>query len=273
MPRHSKDHRLLNGWHINPNDLVADRSPSIQAMLKLLETAEFRKRLATAFNIEQPLFCDPDYKGAGLLSAKSGGVHQIHRDRNRHPHTHFYRRLVLLIYFNPDWQPEHGGELQLWDKKIKTSVTIPPLFNRCVIFENSQHAFHGISTVNLPEGMTRKALNFQYYTEEPPAPEQNTHIYNTEFFACRQQRLEFWKNVTLTHFPIRLMETAVSRSEVASRFLQDSHLRLLALELKAALLKKRSPEKHQTLIKSTQWNLFHKPDSQLIECWREYNSY
>lgn len=272
MPRHSPDYGLLDGWHTNPHDATIAHRPGLKRMFKLLESAEFKAQLSEVFGVEQPLFFDPMYQGAGLLAAKKGGVHKIHRDRNRHLNTHFYRRLTLLVYFNVGWQPGYGGELNLWDEKIKENIVLPPLFNRCVVFENTRHAYHSVSDVNLPEGMIRKAINFYYYTEQPAPEEQDTHVHDTEFFASPGQQFEFWSYVATTRFPLLLIDTTINRSEFAAKFLQKSGLRSLSLRATAAVLKATSPRKYQKLLTSSRWNLFQEPDESMIEYWHERNS-
>ncbi len=271
MPRHSPDYGLLDGWHTNPHDATIANRSGLKRMFKLLESAEFRAQLGEVFGVEQALYCDPEYQGAGLLAAKKGGVHKIHRDRNRHLNTHFYRRLTLLVYFNVGWQPGYGGELNLWDQKITTNINLPPLFNRCIVFENTRHAFHSISDVNMPPGMIRKAINFYYYTEKPAPAERHTHIHDTEFFASPGKRLEFWSYVASTRFPLLLIDTAINRNEVAAKFLQKSGLRALSLRLTAAALRVTSPRKYQKLMASSRWNLFQEPDQKLIQYWKDYN--
>jgi Rps23 Pro-64 3,4-dihydroxylase Tpa1-like proline 4-hydroxylase len=272
MPRHSPDYQLLDGWHSNPHDATLAHRPGLKRLFKFLESAEFRAKLADVFGVEQPLYCDPEYQGAGLLAAKKGGVHKIHRDRNRHLTTHFYRRLTLLVYFNVGWKPGYGGELNLWDRKIKENIVLPPLFNRCVVFENTRYAFHSVADVNLPEGMIRKAINFYYYTERPAPSEQHTHVHNTEFFASPGEKLEFWRYVSTTRFPLLLIDTAINRNEFASRLLQQTGLRSLSLRLSASFLKVVSPKGYNKLVKSDRWHLFHqKPNAKLIQYWKDYN--
>lgn len=271
MPRHSPDYQLLDGWHSNPQDAVIANRPGLKQLFKRLESAEFRAQLQEVFGIEQPLYCDPEYQGAGLLAAKKGGVHKIHRDRNRHLTTHFYRRLTLLVYFNVGWKPGYGGEISLWDKKIQNSVDLPPLFNRCVVFENTRHAYHSVADVTMPEGMIRKAVNFYYYTERPAPSERHTHIYNTEFFASPGERLKFWRYVATTRFPVLLIDTTINRNEVAARFLQKTGLRAFWLRSLAAVFKVTSPRRYKKLLSSDRWNLFQKPNPKLIQYWKDHN--
>lgn len=271
MPRHSPDYQLLDGWHSNPHDAAIAGRPGLKRLFKMLESAEFREQLREVFGVEQQLYCDPEYQGAGLLAAKKGGVHKIHRDRNRHLTTHFYRRLTLLVYFNVGWKPGYGGEINLWDRKIEDNVELAPLFNRCVVFENTRYAFHSVADVAMPEGMIRKAINFYYYTEKPAPSERHTHVHNTEFFASPGERLKFWRYVATTRFPLLLIDTAINRNEVIAKFMQTTGLRAFSLQVTAAVLKVTSPKKYAKLLTSDRWNLFQKPHPKLIQYWKDYN--
>jgi hypothetical protein len=75
-----------------------------------------------------------------------------------------------LIFFNPDWKPEWGGNLELWDRQVKhCHRSFQPLFNRCVIFETSEVSYHGVTAVRCPAGRARRSFAAYYYTKEAPA--------------------------------------------------------------------------------------------------------
>ncbi|MGN6849288.1 MAG: 2OG-Fe(II) oxygenase [Sphingomicrobium sp.] len=67
----------------------------------------------------QGLISDPYFAGGGLHETKQGGHLGIHADFNVHRRMNVERRINLLIYLNEDWQPQYGGQLELWDKKMK----------------------------------------------------------------------------------------------------------------------------------------------------------
>jgi Rps23 Pro-64 3,4-dihydroxylase Tpa1-like proline 4-hydroxylase len=121
--------------------------------------------------------------GAGLHQSLNGAFLDVHVDFNIHPTTRFYRRLNLLIFLNKNWQPEYGGELELWDMEKKVCVEkILPSFNRCVIFETNEKSFHGHPVpLNVPEGVTRKSLAVYYYTKEAPADLKGISEHNSIF--------------------------------------------------------------------------------------------
>lgn len=110
---------------------------------------------------------DDLFFGAGFHQSVNGAFLDVHVDFNVHPDKKLYRRLNLLIFLNPDWKSEYGGELELWDMEAnRCAHTVQPAFNRCVIFETTEKSFHGHpAALRVPEGVTRKSLAAYYYTE------------------------------------------------------------------------------------------------------------
>ena len=207
MRVHGGDSKVLKGWQVNPKDDNYIPKPALEAMFRHIQSAGVRRWVTELSGSKSDALCDPEYVGAGLLAAKDKGIHKIHLDRNRHPNGRYCARVVMLIYFNKGWQPEHGGILELWDRKIAKCATVEPLFNRCVIFENARFAYHSISDVHLPEGMTRKALNFYFYTRDLPEVEKNMYVHNTEFFPRPHERAEHFRKSLTSNFPKGLVST------------------------------------------------------------------
>jgi hypothetical protein len=111
---------------------------------------------------------DAKFNGAGLHQSRDGGFQNIHADQNRHPENGLYQRLNILIYLNPTWRAEWGGGLELWNHDLsRCEKTVLPLFNRCVIFEVHDRAYHGFSRLSLPANVTRKSLTIWYFSETP----------------------------------------------------------------------------------------------------------
>jgi Rps23 Pro-64 3,4-dihydroxylase Tpa1-like proline 4-hydroxylase len=115
------------------------------------------------------LISDPYYSGGGLHEIKRGGHLSIHADFNVHGTMNVERRLNLLVYLNDDWQPEYGGDLELWDRQMKRcEVKIAPLLGRAVIFSTNSDSFHGHpDKLACPEGRTRRSIATYYYTALP----------------------------------------------------------------------------------------------------------
>ena len=126
------------------------------------------------------LLTDPHLLGGGMHLTRLGGHLGIHADFNWHKLLQAHRRLNLLLYLTPDWRPEYGGELELWDTTGTRLVRrVEPRFNRAVIFTTRSDTFHGHPIPwTAPENIYRKSLALYYYTTQRPAeemrPEHNT---------------------------------------------------------------------------------------------------
>jgi 2OG-Fe(II) oxygenase superfamily len=115
------------------------------------------------------LIADPDLEGGGLHQSTRGGFLNVHTDFNMHHyHKNWRRRINLILYLNPDWRPEWGGALELWDRNMHQCVTkISPLLNHAVIFNSNEISYHGFpGRLTCPENVSRKSLAFYYYTVE-----------------------------------------------------------------------------------------------------------
>jgi Rps23 Pro-64 3,4-dihydroxylase Tpa1-like proline 4-hydroxylase len=113
---------------------------------------------------------DATFSGAGLHQVRDGGYHNVHADANIHPATGNFQRVNMLLYLNERWEPAWGGELELWDASMSRCETrIAPAFNRCLLIEVHDRAYHGYPRLHLPSGITRKSLTCWYYSKEPHA--------------------------------------------------------------------------------------------------------
>ncbi len=145
-----------------------------QTIIQELNSPGFLKSLEKLTGTKN-LLADDTLEGGGLHQSSRGGFLNIHADFNVHPHDPLWRRRAnLLIYFNKDWKPDYGGELQLWDGEMKKcEASIAPVFNRCVIFNTDYDSFHGFpDPLQCPENITRKSLALYYYTRESVKPKK-----------------------------------------------------------------------------------------------------
>ncbi|MEN1939965.1 2OG-Fe(II) oxygenase [Luteimonas sp. MJ246] len=124
------------------------------------------------------LLYDPGYFGGGTHENRDGQSLDNHIDFNHHPATGWHRRLNLIVYLNPDWHDDWGGALELHrdphDPAADEVVSLAPAYNRCVIFETTEHSWHGFPPIRLPPeraGLTRRSIALYFYTRERPADE------------------------------------------------------------------------------------------------------
>ena len=145
----------------NPDEL----SPVARTLFYSFNSRPFVKLLENITGIKG-VIPDPYFLGGGFHEIENGGHLSIHADFNHHKPMNLERRINVLIYLNDDWQPEYGGQLELWDAKMKHCVqSIVPVSNRCVIFNTDSFSNHGNPhPVNHPAGISRKSIALYYYT-------------------------------------------------------------------------------------------------------------
>ncbi len=131
-------------------------------------------RLSEAFGMPE-LIIRPT--GGGYHQIEPGGALALHADFNR-DEDGLYRRLNVLVYLNPDWTDDDGGQLELVAQD--GSVTrIRPDFNRTVIFETSEWSIHG-HPEPLPGPRSRRSFAAYFFSVE--APNEYTHDHSTLWY-------------------------------------------------------------------------------------------
>jgi Rps23 Pro-64 3,4-dihydroxylase Tpa1-like proline 4-hydroxylase len=109
------------------------------------------------------LITDPYLDGGGLHCSGPGGVLVPHTDFHVYGRLALYRRLNLLIYLNPDWGPDDGGELELFRKgETEPAVSVVPKLGRAVVFRTDDRSVHGFSRP-VAEGRERRSVALYYY--------------------------------------------------------------------------------------------------------------
>ena len=112
------------------------------------------------------LFPDLTGYGAGLHWIPQGGHLSVHLDSSRHPTTGWYRRLSACLYLDHQGS---GGTLNLYSNRGRELVQrIEPKPNRLILFETTDHAYHGVpDPVTEPDG--RKSIALFFWSVESPA--------------------------------------------------------------------------------------------------------
>lgn len=171
--------------HYNENTLgKSDRQqfpPRIGALIDELNSPEFVAFISELTGIPH-LIADPHLEGGGLHQTEAGGYLRVHLDFSHHHRQHHWkRRCNLILYLNPDWQPDWGGSLELWDQNLSHCVAkYLPLFNQALVFTTSEISFHGYAApLACPPGTTRKSLAVYYYTVDQAPKHRATRYVST----------------------------------------------------------------------------------------------
>lgn len=135
----------------------------------LLASQAFLDDLAFITGIPN-ILADKELVGGGIHVTGPGGRLDVHVDFNYIEKRDLHRRLNLLLYLNPGWRDDWGGQFQLWDEEVtRCTAEFAPLFNRCVIFETNEISYHGVVPVSDKSPAPRKSFATYYYTKEAPA--------------------------------------------------------------------------------------------------------
>jgi len=167
------DHYAAPGLEVKLGSSREETFPPVhRETIHDLNTGLFVRFLERLTGIDH-LLTDPHLLGGGLHLTRAGGLLGIHADFNWHEKLQAHRRLNLLIYLTPDWKPEYGGELELWDTKAsRMEQRIEPVFNRAVLFTTRSDTFHGHPDPwTAPADINRQSIAMYYYTTTRPDDE------------------------------------------------------------------------------------------------------
>jgi Rps23 Pro-64 3,4-dihydroxylase Tpa1-like proline 4-hydroxylase len=205
---------------------------SVQAMpdpldrvLMELNSGEVLKWLESLTGIGSIL---PDVKleGGGLHTTFEGGYLVPHTDFHVTEIPHYFRRLNLLLYLNPDWDAACGGALELWSKERDVVVKeILPELGRCVIFQTDNDSVHGFSQ-KVRHRSQRNSVATYYYTTTSP-----DHFSGDGNTYWRMETLQGQAGQTVPSLVARKLFLGISRlasgvswraGRVAARLARDS---------------------------------------------------
>lgn len=169
------------------------------------------------------LMADPKLEGGGLHQSAAGGYLNVHTDFSMHHfHTHWRRRVNLILYLNPEWNDDWGGALELWEQKMRRcAVKYSPLLNHALIFTTDERSLHGFpERLTCPAGVSRKSLALYYYTVEH---DKKVVPRSTDYFARPQDGRAKAAAIWLDKKAVDIYSRAKARfgfsDEMASRLL------------------------------------------------------
>jgi len=154
------------------------------------------------------LIPDSRLYAGGISSMLRGDYLHPHIDNSHDSERKLYRRINLLYYITPGWALANGGNLNLWDPKVRESVTLPSSFNTLVVMETNRQSWHSVDTV-VGAG-PRCCVSNYYFSGQSPDGSEYFHV--TDFSAPPDKPLQ------------RLIATADGRLRMAVRFVKRSGL-------------------------------------------------
>ncbi len=154
---------------------------------------------------------DPHLYAGGISAMAPGHFLNPHIDNSHDGEQKYYRVLNLLYYITPEWKPENGGNLELWDEGVTKPVEIPSLFNRLVLMSTNDRSWHSVNKVKA-DG-TRCCISNYYFSPHSPNGYETTHV--TYFMARPEQK--FRRLITKIDSDFRTAVRKVKKSGFARK--------------------------------------------------------
>ncbi len=159
---------------------------------------------------------DPHLYAGGISAMGHGHFLNPHLDNSHDGEQKNYRVLNLLYYITPDWKPENGGNLELWDADVKKQVEIPSLFNRLVLMSTNEKSWHSVNQVKT--NGSRCCISNYYFSPHSPNGHETTHV--TYFMARPEQKIK--RFVTKLDSDIRTALRKVKKDGFARKDVYDN---------------------------------------------------
>lgn len=134
---------------------------------------------------------DAELYAGGVSAMVKGSYLKPHLDNSHDAKQERYRVLNLLYYVTPDWRPEYGGSLEVWDDG-PTGEPRPfvPLFNRLVVMATNRTSWHSVSEIVAD---ARRCCVSNYYFSKV-SPEAADYFHATSF---RGRPGELWRDLIM----------------------------------------------------------------------------
>lgn len=169
-----------NYLHLNErkfaNTVPETWGPTLQSIAGAFASERFVSAMETLTGFEG-LRSDAAFDGGGLHRSVAGGFLNVHADFTaHHERPTWQRRVNLLLYLNPQWRSEWGGDLELWGPDMaRCEATVTPIGNRILIFTTARDSFHGHpEPLRTPPNVARQSLALYYFTEEADVAVRST---------------------------------------------------------------------------------------------------
>lgn len=148
----------------NDPDLLGPATLRLQDFLDSTQFIDFLVGVTGVTGLQ----ADETHYAAGVHETPTGGKTMVHTDFAMQPETRLHHRVNVLLYLNPGWQDDWGGQLELWPTDMSAcGRRIQPTMNTMVIWETHAGTAHGLpEPVSGPPGNSRFAIAAYFYTTE-----------------------------------------------------------------------------------------------------------
>jgi Rps23 Pro-64 3,4-dihydroxylase Tpa1-like proline 4-hydroxylase len=130
---------------------------------------------------------DQNLYSSGLSSMGDGDYLNPHIDNSGNPLLNQYRRVNLLYYVTPGWNPDWGGNLELWDARRANPVRVESRFNRLVLMNTNRTSYHSVNPIRGAGALRRNCVSNYYFS--PESPEGYDYFHVTSFRGRPEQPL------------------------------------------------------------------------------------
>lgn len=185
FPRTSEMRLMKSFRELKYNSKSLDKfDPLIADITFAFQNNRVIDKIAELTSIKDP-HGDPHLYAGGLSAMTRGHFLNPHIDNSHDGEQQNYRVLNLLYYITPDWHPESGGNLELWDESVTKPVEIPSVFNRLVLMATNDKSWHSVNEVKT-DGIRRCVSNY-YFSPHSPNGYETSHV--TYFMARPEQKV------------------------------------------------------------------------------------
>ncbi|GAA5068273.1 2OG-Fe(II) oxygenase [Lysobacter panacisoli] len=211
-------------------DRIRGLGPEFAALDDAIQNRPFLDLVGRITDIPELIY-DPFYLGGGTHENRHGAALDPHIDFNYHPSERWHRRLNLIVYLNHEWQHEWGGSLELFRDPYADrtpSVSVVPAFNRCVIFETTEHSWHAFDPIQLPEDkrdLSRKSVALYFYSKDRPV--EQTAGRHTTHYVKRQLPAHLHAGHALSEHDIHELQGLLQQRDAYIRDQQEEIAKLL----------------------------------------------